>query len=138
VKAPALVAVEQPPEAFAPLLAAARARGLRVGWLELAAVEPPAPLAAAAAAGAAKAVAAVAGQTVALKTSRGAPVLRDLLREQFLGCAVVLVRGHAGWPRLALDADGAALALAAERTRRLSVEALIDELVRPRHRSRAA
>jgi hypothetical protein len=136
VKAPALVAVDQPAAAFATLFAAAAERGERLGWLELgAADELPAPLAAAAAAGAAKAVAVSAGGSLAWKRRRGAPVLRDLLREHFLGCLAVLVRGGAGWPRLAIAAPGFRFELGEGRARELAAPDLVAELARPRHRA---
>lgn len=94
MKVPHLARVEAPPEAFASLIAAARGEGLRIGWLDLGlAVEPPAPLAAAADLGVLRAVALGAQRTVTVKPMTGAPVLKDLLREHFLGCALVLVRG---------------------------------------------
>jgi len=90
---PHLLRVEEGPERFAPLLAAIAAAGLRAGWLELGAAEPAAAsLESAAALGARRAVAAGGGRSVALKPLRGEPVLRDLLREHFPGCALVLVR----------------------------------------------
>jgi hypothetical protein len=93
VKAPHLLRVDEDPERFAALLAALAAAGLRAGWLELA---PPRPAAAsletAVTLGALRAVAAGGGRSLALKRLRGGPVLRDLLREHFLGCALVLVR----------------------------------------------
>lgn len=90
---PHLLRVEEGPERFAPLLAAIAAAGLRAGWLELGAAEPAAAsLERAAALGARRAVAAGGGRSVALKPLRGEPVLRDLLREHFPGCALVLVR----------------------------------------------
>lgn len=142
MKAPALVAVDQAPEAFAALFAAATGKGVRIGWLDLVTTpEPPAALAEAAVAGAAKVVSATAGRVVVLKPTKGAAVLRDLLREHFLGCAIVLVRGHAGWPRLAIevldagDAGRARLEFSADRTRRLSIDDLLRELLRPRHRA---
>lgn len=102
MKTPHLARVEAPPEAFASLIAAARAEGLRVGWLDLGpAVEPPAPLAGAADLGVLRAVAVGAQRTVTVKPMTGAPVLKDLLREHFLGCALVLVRGAADAPLLA-------------------------------------
>ena len=92
MRQPHLLRVEEGPERFAPLLAAAAAAGLRAGWLELG---PAAPAAAslehAAALGARRAVAAGGGRSVAVKALRGEPVLRDLLREHFPGCALVLV-----------------------------------------------
>jgi hypothetical protein len=136
VKSPALVAVEQPAEAFAALFAAAAERGERLGWLDLAAAdELPSPLADAAAAGAAKAVAVSARGAVAWKRRRGAAVTRDLLREHFLGFGAVLVRGGAGWPRLATSAAGFRFESAEGRVRELPAEALLAELLRPRHRA---
>ncbi len=98
MKGPHLLRVELGPAAFLPLFAAARALGLRLGWLELdGAVEPlPASLDAAASLGALRAVAVGEGKTVAVKPRRGAPVLRDLLREHFSGCALVLVEAEEG------------------------------------------
>jgi hypothetical protein len=138
LKAPALVAVDEEPRAFLALFAAAKERGVRVGWLELARdVEVPEPLAGALVAGAFKVVAAAGGSSVAVKSMRGAPVLRDLLREHFLGCALVLVRGRDGRPRLAAEAEAGTyrLELAPERTLRLDAAALVAELLRPRHRA---
>ena len=93
MRPPHLLRVEEGPERFAPLLAALAAAGLRAGWLELGPAEPAAAsLESAAALGARRAVAAGGGRSVALKLLRGEPVLRDLLREHFPGCALVLVR----------------------------------------------
>jgi hypothetical protein len=87
--------VEAPPEAYGEVFAAARAAGVRLGWLDLAAtVAMPTDLDTAAAAGVLRAVAVGSGRTVAVKPLAGAPVLRDLLREHFLGCGAVLVRGE--------------------------------------------
>ena len=117
-RGPHLLQVDAPPESFAPLLAAIAAAGLRAGWLELRPPAPPAPaLAAAAALGAARAVAAGGGLSVAVKPLRGEPVLRDVLREHFRGCALVLVSGAAPagapLPRLAAEGDGWRVTLAA-------------------------
>jgi hypothetical protein len=112
VRPPHLLRVEEGPERFAALLAALAAAGLRAGWLEL---RPPEPAAAsletAAALGARRAVAAGGGRSLALKRLRGEPVLRDLLREHFPGCALVLVRGAAA-PDAAAVATAAAVPLA--------------------------
>ncbi|MBP1643216.1 MAG: hypothetical protein H6Q03_1885 [Acidobacteria bacterium] len=136
MKTPALVAVESGPEAFATLFASARKRGLRLGWLELA---PPPPLGgaleAAAAAGALRAVAVDGTRAVSVKPVRGAPVLRDLLREHFLGCVIVFVRGREGRPRLAPSPGGFRLEVGDAAARELDAEATLDELVRPRHRA---
>lgn len=127
MKAPALVAVNQPADAFTALFAAAAARDARVGWLDLAAaVEPPAVLGPAAAAGAAKAVAVSPGGAIAWKRRRGAPLLRDLLREHFLGYLAVLVRGGEGWPRLSLEGDVYKLAITNGSARQGTAEEILD------------
>jgi hypothetical protein len=97
LRQPHLLRVDEGPERFAVLLAALAAAGLRAGWLELGAAEPAAAsLESAAALGARRAVAAGGGRSVAVKVLRGEPVLRDLLREHFPGCALVLVRVRGG------------------------------------------
>jgi len=106
VKKPHLLAVEAGPEAFAPLVEAAAAAGLRVGWLDLAPADPPAALAPAAELPLLRAVAVGGGRSVAVKPLAGEPVLRDLLREHFLGCRLVLVRGGSGGARLAPAGEG--------------------------------
>lgn len=101
MSSPHLLRVEAGPERFAPLVEAARALGLRVGWLELA--PPPAvpgDLETAAGLGTLRAVAAGGGRAVVVKPLKGEPVLGDLLREHFRGCALVLVRGEAAAPLL--------------------------------------
>jgi hypothetical protein len=106
--APHLLRVSDPPERFAALIEAARAEGLRVGWLELSAPTEPVPpvLESAAGLGVLRAVAVGEGRTVAVKPLRGAPVLRDVLREHFRGCALVLVRGEVDAPVLRPDGEG--------------------------------
>lgn len=96
MKTPHLVRVEQGAAEYSSLFSAARSLGLRVGWLEWgAAVDPlPSGLEAASGEGALRAVAAGGGRTVSVKPMKGAPVLRDVLREHFRGCALVLVRGE--------------------------------------------
>lgn len=95
MKSPHLLRVDDPPERFAPLVAAARALKLRIGWLELEGKGHPVPpvLEVASGLGVLRAVEVGEGRTVAVKPLRGAPVLKDLLREHFRGCALVLVRG---------------------------------------------
>lgn len=94
-----LLRVDRPVVEFAPLIAAVRQDGGRVGWLELADLAAPSPeplpssLTAAATAGVLRAVAVGGGQSVAVKPMRGEPVLRDVLREHFRGCRLVLVHG---------------------------------------------
>ncbi len=103
-----LLHVERPVVEFEGLIAAMRHEGERVGWLELpteAAGPLPVSLASAADAGVLRAVAAGGGRGVAVKPMRGAPVLRDLLREHFRGCALVLVTGEVDAPSLTPDHD---------------------------------
>ena len=97
MKAPHLVRVEEVPEAFATLVEAVGAAGLRLGWLEWRAPEPlPRSLTAAAGLGALRAVAVGGGISAAVKPIAGSPVLADLLRQHFLGCALVLIHGQGG------------------------------------------
>lgn len=96
-----LLRVEAGAEHFAALVSAAREAGLRLGWLDLVAPpKPPPALEAAARLGVLRAVGVRGGRSVAVKPIRGAPVLRDLLREHFAGCAAVLVRGEVEAPLL--------------------------------------
>jgi hypothetical protein len=106
--APHLLRVSEPPERFAALIEEARVEGLRVGWLDLHGEVGPVPgiLESASNLGVMRAVSVGAGRTVSVKPMRGAPVLRDLLREHFRGCALVLVRGEVDAP--ALRPEGAA------------------------------
>jgi hypothetical protein len=128
-----LLRVEGEPAAYAPLVAAAAAEGQRIGWLELAG-EPalPEPLAAALAAGLERAVAVGHGRTVAARRRRGPAVLRELLRQQFLGCVAVLVRGEASAPRLAVDGDRWRVEAAGSPPRDLDTAALVAALRQPR------
>lgn len=125
MKRPRLLRVEEGPEVFGALIRSLAAAGVRVGWLDLSAPpEPPAALEGAAAAGAMRAVAAGGGRAVAVKPLRGAPVLRDLLREHFLGCRAVLVRGAVEAPRLAPDGERWRLAAGGAPARRMTAEEL--------------
>ncbi len=107
MKSPHLLRVEDAPDRFAPLIEAVRALGLRTGWLDLG--TPPAPLPEslenAAGLGVLRAVSVGEGRTVAVKPLRGAPVLKDLLREHFQGCTLVLVRGEIAAPALGTEDD---------------------------------
>ena len=91
-----LLRVDAPAERFAALFAALAERGERFGWLDWQPDRPPplapASLASAAESGALRAVQVGAGASVSVKPSRGAPRLRDVVRESFRGCLVVLVR----------------------------------------------
>ncbi len=139
MKAPHLLRVEEGPERYAELIAAVRGAGMRVGWLELVpragAGEPaaglPAALESAAALGCLRAVAAGGGRSVAVKPLAGPPVLRDLLREHFLGCRLVLVRGEADAPLLAPAATGGWTVAAAGGDRSFTAEELAAALRKP-------
>lgn len=143
MRMPHLLAVEVGPDRFAALVAALREAGLRAGWLDLtggAGAPPvgPADLEAAAGAGVLRAVAASGGpeggRTVAVKPLKGAPVLADLLREHFRGCALVLVRGAAGEdvPQLAPEGISWMVRPPGEAVRVLATADLVAALRRPR------
>ena len=100
---PRLCWVHEPPAAFEPLVAAARARELRVGWLLLGPITPVAELEPAARCGMARSVAVGGGASVALKPIAGEPVLGDLLRGHFPGFALVLLSGDPAHPGVRID-----------------------------------
>ena len=132
MKAPHLLRVEEAPEQFASLVEAARAGGLRVGWLELADVAPlPEVLESAAGLGVLRAVSVGDGRTVAVKPLRGAPVLKDVLREHFLGCALALVRGEVEAPRLRREGEGWVVEVQDQAGKAFSTEKLVAELRSP-------
>jgi hypothetical protein len=134
MRSPHLLRVAEEPARFAPLVAAARALGLRVGWLELDAVPGPVPgsLHSAADLGVLRAVAVGKGRSVAVKPLRGEPVLRDLLREHFQGCALVLVRGEIEAPTLRTEGDSWIVQPPGAASRSYTVEQLAASLRRPR------
>jgi hypothetical protein len=102
-----ILRVEAPAATFEPLFAAAAARRERLGWLDFeTTVELADGLGEAARAGARPAVAVGNGQVIAVRVMRGAPVLRDLLRRDFLGCRAVLVRGELEAPLLSPEPGG--------------------------------
>jgi hypothetical protein len=137
MKSSHLLSVDLGPERFAALFAAARALGLRIGWLDLTASAPdplPPDLEAAAGEGALRAVAVGGGRSVAVKPMRGAPVIGDLLREHFSGCVLVLVRGPLASPapRLAPEEESFRVAPPGEAGRLYSAADLAAVLRRPR------
>lgn len=105
---PHLLRVLRPVEDFERLIAAIRQRGERAGWLEWPPDEPaesvpgplPVSLAAAASCGVLRAVAIGGGRSVAVKPMAGEPVLRDVLREHFRGCRLILLTGAVDAPLL--------------------------------------
>jgi hypothetical protein len=134
LKSPHLLQVTDPPETFAPLIEAARALGLRVGWLELGGTAHPVPpaLEAAAGLGVLRAVETSDGRSVAVKPMRGAPVLKDLLREHFRGCALVLVHGEVEAPLLEPGEESWSVRVPGEASRRLATTDLAEALRKPR------
>ncbi len=133
MKSPHLLRVDDPPERFAPLIEAARALGLRIGWLELGGTGHPVPPVLEVAAGlrVLRAVEVGDGRTVAVKPLRGAPVLKDLLREHFRGCALVLVRGEIEAPALRIEEGGWIVTPPGVASRRYAVEDLAAALRKP-------
>jgi hypothetical protein len=132
-----VVSVAAGPEAFAALFAAAEAAGVRLGWLEWRApAGGDGALETATGFGALRAVAVGDGRVQSAKRLRGEPVLRDLLREHFLGCAVVLLHGLDALPRLAPSGTGGfRLETTGGRALELDPAAAVAELARPRHRA---
>lgn len=133
MKAPVLLAVDGPAEAYAALIEAATAAGVRIGWLVFdAVVDLPQPLASPALASVSRAVAVGAGRSIAVKPMRGQAVLRDLLREHFLGADVVLVAGSDLHPRLASRGpDTWELSESLTASRSLSTQELLVRLRKP-------
>jgi hypothetical protein len=136
MKSPHLLRVTLAPDRFASLIEAARALKLRIGWLDWSATpgQCPAPsgLEVAADLGVLRAVSVQEGRTVSVKPLRGRPVLKDLLREHFLGCALVLVRGDVDAPALEPDDDGWRIQLPENASRRLTTADLSEALRKPR------
>lgn len=134
-----LLRYEGEPAALEALFEAIRAEGLRAGWLELDS-QPggEGPAGDAVAAGAFRAAAVVPGRVVSVKRVTGPPVLRDLLREHFLGCALVVVRPggtesglEAELPTLELGPDCYRITAPGQAAHELSAEALAGRLRRP-------
>lgn len=138
------------PDRLGPLFEAARAEGLRVGWLsgahsnvnsavDSAVDSAPPGLKAPSDAGAFRAVALSEGRSVALKRVSGPPVLRDVVREHFLGCALVVVAEGApveaeltGEPTLEPADGGYRVTVPGEAGRVFAPSALAARLRRPR------
>lgn len=133
MKTPVLLAVDGTAEAYAPLFAAAKAAGLRIGWLVLnVPVDPPPPLQAPPLLEAFRAVAVGDGRSIAMKPMKGKAVLRDLLREHFLGADVVLVAGLELFPRLTAGGEGPwQLVESATASRLYTTEELLVRLRKP-------
>lgn len=126
-----LLRVTHEVDKFRELIAALRQDGARTGWLELADVSPPPSLGEAAEAGVLRAVAAGDERTVTIKRRQGPAVLRDLVREHFRGCALILVRGDVDRPLLE-PADDGWLVRSGEGEARFSTSSLAAAVRRPR------
>ena len=126
-----LLRVEADAKSFEGLVSAVRDDGGRVGWLELGDADPPWSLAGPTGAGVARAVAAGARHTISVKPRSGAPVLRDLVREHFLGCRVVLIRGEIDAPALTVDGE-TWTGVRGDAAKSYSVEELVRALRAPR------
>ena len=128
-----LLRVADEAHVFAPLLRAAGDAGLRVGWLELQAPPPPEVLLAALEAGGDRAVGVGESSTVTARPRKGASRLRELMRQQFLGCTLVLVHGDADAPALAPVSEGAwRVSIPDGKERRLTLDQLVAALREPR------
>jgi len=127
-----LLSVEAQADTYLELIEALRADGRRVGWLDLSGTRVPATLMAASGAGVLRAVGVDDGVTVAVKPRKGGVVLKDLLREYFVGCSVVLVRGGEGLPRLSAAEGGWLLEVPGATTRSLDTARLVATLRKPR------
>jgi hypothetical protein len=96
-----MVRVSAGAETFSTLFDGARRAGVRFGWLDLiTAFDPPADLSTAAESGALRAVSVNGRSILSLKMLVGEPVLKDVIRENFTGCRLILVRGEVEAPEL--------------------------------------
>ena len=127
-----LLSVEGPAEEYRELIEAIVTGDRRVGWLDLGGTEVPATLTAASRAGVLRAVGVAEGVTVAVKPRKGSVVLKDLLREHFVGCSVVLVRGGGGLPRLSARDGEWLLEVPGSSPRTLDTMTLVATLRKPR------
>ncbi len=121
---------------FRPLFAALAALGLRVGWLDMESTAgAPPELEQAAAQGAFRAVGVTANRVLTVKPVHGATVLKDLLREYFAGCRLVVIRGGLDAPELLVAPDGYRVRFEDGTERDFSSEALAKALRKPRLRA---
>lgn len=127
-----LLSVEGRAEEYRVLIEAIGADDRRVGWLDLGGTEVPEALNAASRTGVLRAVGVQDGLTVAVKPRKGGVVMKDLLREYFVGCSVVLVRGGEGMARLSATEDDWLVELPGATPRKLDTASLVAALRRPR------
>ena len=130
-----LLRTTRDPVDFQPLFAAASALGLRIGWLDLeSTADAPPELKEAAAQGAFRSVGVTADRVLTVKPVKGATVVKDLLREHFAGCRLVLIRGNHDAPELPVAAGGYRVRFADGADKDFSAEALAKALRKPRLR----
>jgi hypothetical protein len=127
-----LLLVESQASVYLELIEALAADGKRVGWLDLGGTQVPAALTAASGAGVLRAVGVDGGVTVAVKPRKGKVVMKDLLREYFVGCSVVLVRGGEGLPILSAAEEGWLLEIPGATPKALDTSSLVAALRKPR------
>ncbi len=118
-------------EELAPLIERARADGLRIGWLALEEPTVPPQVGSVLEAGATRCVVAGARRTLAAQTRHGGAVFDDLLRQHFLGCDVVLVRGEIELPALQRQGAEWCVVQLDGRSTRLDLEQMVAWLQRP-------
>lgn len=129
---PRLVQVSSTAGDFASLFKAANEAGVRIGWLDLIATPAVVPeLSPAAEAGALRAVSVSGSRVLSLKTLAGAPVLRDVIREHFTGCRLLLIRGELDAPLLSPDRGGWLVRPLGGDDKVFSTEELLSALRRP-------
>jgi len=126
-----LLQVDGEADEYVELIEALGAEGMRVGWLDFGGSPVPSALTAAAGSGVLRAVAVCDGLTIAVKPRRGQAVMKDLLREYFVGCSVVLVRGAEGLPRLEAADGHWQLEVPGAATRTLDTSRLVATLRKP-------
>ena len=127
-----LLRVEGPADRFEALVAAVRQDEGRVGWLDFGLSDPvPPSLAAPASLDVLRAVAVGPHLAIAVKPLRGEPVLRDLLREHFRGCRLVLIAGAADAPLLTPEGQNWTVTTASA-ARSYTTDELVRALRRPR------
>lgn len=117
------------------LFAAAAALDVRVGWLDLeSGAGAPPELEEAAASGAFRSVGVAGDRVLTVKPMRGPTVLKDLLREHFVGCRLVVTRGHLDAPELLVAPGGYRVRFEDAAEKDYSAEALAKALRKPRLR----
>ncbi len=136
MKAPVMVSVALPCDAWRELLEAADRRGVRVGWLEWSErpLEVPIEVGRPLTAGCDRAVIVGADGALVLRKRRGPASLPDVIRSHLLGCELVLLHGIEGIPRLERRNDGYRLVGARGERLFSDPDGLIGELLRPRWR----